>query len=771
MKHQTLKEAALAYHRASPKGKIGIVATKPLVTQHDLSLAYSPGVAEACLAIVEDSKQAQEVTARANLVGVISNGTAVLGLGNIGALAAKPVMEGKAVLFKKFAGIDVFDLEIDEPDIDRFCNAVRALEPTFGGINLEDIKSPECFEIEKRLKEEMSIPVFHDDQHGTAIIVASAFMNAMHLQNKKPEQVKLVCSGAGAAALACLDILVELGVNRKNIIVLDIDGVIYSDRKKSMDPYKVRYATKTAIRTMDDAIEGADIFLGLSAPKVLSGAQVKKMAPSPLIMALANPEPEIRPEEVRKVRNDAICATGRSDYPNQVNNVLCFPFLFRGALDVGASVINMEMKIAAAKAIALLARKEAAAELKNAYNEQERKFGPGYIIPSPFDPRLILEIAPAVAQAAIESKVARNPIGDMDAYRNDLGYYVYRSGAALRPLFDRAKNNPRRVVYADGEDERVLRAVQVVVDEGIAFPILIGRRVVVASRIERYGLRLVLDEDVELCDPESDPRYKEYWKLYHHLCARKGASVDYAKAAVRTRAFVIACLMLYKGEADAALGGLVGQYKRYVRDVRDIIGCMDGLRGLYAMNMLILESGTIFIADTHVINNPEPDQLAEMVYLATQKVKEFGLDPKVALLSHSNFGSDANNDSERMCKAVELIHQKYPDIAVEGEMQADTALDQNLRGQFLTKGRLNGSANLLIMPNLDAANIAYNMVKILADGQPVGPIMLGAKRPIHIMTTAATSRSIINLTAIVVDDANRLMKVDSIKTAKGIKVT
>ncbi|MEM7072229.1 MAG: NADP-dependent malic enzyme, partial [Pseudomonadota bacterium] len=718
------------------------------------SLAYSPGVAAASTAIANDPAAADELTVRSNLVGVISNGTAVLGLGSIGALASKPVMEGKAVLFKQFAGINVFDIEVDETNVDTFCTIVKALEPTFGGINLEDIKAPECFEIESRLREMMQIPVFHDDQHGTAIIVASAFINAMHLQEKQIGDVKIVCSGAGAAALACLDMLCAVGAKREHITVLDREGVVYEGRSHAMDRYKARYATTSTARSLDEAIKDADVFLGLSAPGVLKAETVATMAPSPLVMALANPEPEIRPEIVQKVRPDAICATGRSDYPNQVNNVLCFPFLFRGALDAGATAINEAMKLAAARAIAELARKESAAELGRAYGDKIYRFGPDYIIPKPFDPRLILEIAPAVAKAACESGIARRPIADFDEYRKSLIRYVYRSGTAMKPIVDRAQNAPRRVVYADGEDERILRAVQIVVDEGLAKPILIGRREVVGERIKRYGLRLQIDHDFELCDPQSDPRYREYWMLYHKLMGRKGVSREYARMVVRTRTVVIASLMLLRGEADAMLCGLVGQYHRTVEHVRNIIGCAKGMSNLYTMNMLVLDSGTVFIADTHVVFTPSVEELAEMTRLAAQKVRDFGLEPKVALLSHSNFGSSHHPDIERIRQAVQLIQNQCPDLAIEGEMHADTALDEQLRSQFLAEGRLDGAANLLIMPSLDAANIGYNLVKMLANGLSVGPIMLGAGMPLHVMTSAITTRGVVNMTVLAVDDAN-----------------
>ena len=743
-------QEALYYHRLAPAGKLSVVATKPLANQRDLSLAYSPGVAAACREIERDPAEAATLTARGNLVGVISNGTAVLGLGPIGPLASKPVMEGKAVLFKKFAGIDVFDIEVDELDVDKFCDIVAALEPTFGGINLEDIKAPECFEIERCLRERMNIPVFHDDQHGTAIIVSAAVFNALELVGKKFEDIKIVASGAGAAALACLAMLEAMGAKRENIWVCDIDGLVYEGRNQ-MDQYKGIYAKDTDKRTLADVIGGADVFLGLSAPKVLTQDMVKGMADNPVILALANPTPEILPEEVEEVRPDAVVATGRSDYPNQVNNVLCFPFIFRGALDVGATTINEEMKVAAVKAIASLARREVSEVVAKAYGSSSG-FGRDHLIPKPFDPRLILEIAPAVARAAMESGVATRPMEDFEAYNARLESFVYRSGTVMKPIFDRATADPKRVVYAEGEEERVLRAVQVVVDDGIAFPILIGRRKVVQSRIERLGLRLRMDEDFELCDPEDDPRYKDYWTTYLEIAGRQGTSPEWAREVVRTRTGVIGALMVRMGQADALICGTIGRFRDHLKHVRRVIGLREGARDLSTLNLLILNKGVFFFADTHVSYDPSAEELAEMTVMAADEVRRFGIEPKVALLSHANFGSADTPSAAKMRKAVELL-QTQTDLEVEGEMHADTALDEVLRETLLPGNKLTGAANLMVMPSLDAANIAYNAVKMLADGLSVGPIMIGAAQPVHILTTSATARGIVNMTAVAVVDA------------------
>ncbi len=750
---KNIEQDALVYHRLQPAGKLAVVATKPLANQRDLALAYSPGVAAACRAIVDDPAEAATVTARGNLVAVISNGTAVLGLGAIGPLAAKPVMEGKAVLFKKFAGINVFDIEVDARDPDRFVEVVAALEPTFGAINLEDIKAPECFDIERRLRERMNIPVFHDDQHGTAIIVAAAIYNGLSIVEKPLETAKLVTSGAGAAALACVDLLVDMGMKVENITLTDIHGVVYEGRKEEMDPRKVRYAKRTEKRTLGEVIDGADIFLGLSAPGVLKPEMVKGMADRPLIMALANPVPEIMPEEAKEARPDAIIATGRSDYPNQVNNVLCFPFIFRGALDVGATGINEAMKIACVHAIAGLARAEVSDIVVTAYGGQPGSFGPEYLIPRPFDPRLITAIAPAVARAAMESGVATRPIEDFGEYHDRLSRFVFRSGLVMKPVFESARTDPRRVVYAEGEEERVLRAVQVAVDERLVQPVLIGRRRVVEGRIRRLGLRLRMDEDFELCDPEDDPRYDEYWSLYHSLLARKGASPDYARTVVRTRTTVIAALMVRRGEADAGICGTVGTYQRHLRHVRDVIGLRDGVRDTAALTVLILSRGTYFIADTHVMADRDAASIAEMTILAAEETRRFGVEPKIALLSHANFGSIDSASARRMREAVALLQAAHPDLEVEGEMHADAALVKDIRDRFYPECRLKGSANLLIMPSLDAANISYNLLKVLGEGLSVGPILLGTAKPVHILTPSVTTRGIVNMTALSVVDA------------------
>ncbi len=746
---ENLKEAALEFHRRPPAGKLGIVATKPLATQRDLSLAYSPGVAAACEEIAENPATAADLTARGNLIGVITNGTAVLGLGKIGALASKPVMEGKAVLFKKFADIDVFDIEVDETDVDRFVDVVAALEPTFGGINLEDIKAPECFEIEKRLRERMNIPVFHDDQHGTAIIVAAAVLNGIEVVGKKIDQVRFVCSGAGAAALACLNLLLALGLKRENVFVCDIAGVVYEGRQEEMDPYKAAFAQKTDARTLGDVIGDADVFMGLSAPGVLKPDMVARMADKPLILALANPVPEIMPEEAKAARPDAIIATGRSDYVNQVNNVLCFPFIFRGALDVGATEINEAMKVAAVQAIAKLARLEPSETVAAAYGgEAQAGFGPEYIIPRPFDLRLILEIAPAVARAAMESGVATRPIEDFDAYDQRLNEFVYRSGLVMRPIMESARQQPQRVVYAEGESRRVLHAVQVVLDEGIARPVLVGRREVIALRIKQLGLRIDLESQVEIVDPEDDPRYRDYWTVYHELMGRRGVSPDLARTVVRTQNTVIAALMLRRGEVDAMICGVQGNFKVNEQHVRDVIGMQDGVRDLSTLIMLIMSRGTFFVADTHVTFVPSGEELAEMAVMAAEEVRRFGIEPRIALLSHANFGSTDTNSSKRMREAVAILHRDFPDLEADGEMHADAALDDEIRERILPGSRLTRPANLLIMPTVDAAHISYNLLKILGDGLTVGPMMLGLKQPAHVLTASVTGRGIINMTAI-----------------------
>ena len=752
-----LSLAAIEYHEYPTPGKIAVVPTKGLTNQRDLALAYSPGVAAACDAIVADPGAASRLTSRANLVAVVTNGTAVLGLGNIGPLAAKPVMEGKGVLFKKFAGIDVFDIELDEPDPDKLIDHIAAMEPTFGGINLEDIKAPECFYVEAKLRERMKIPVFHDDQHGTAIVVGAAVLNGLHLVGKHIENVKLVTSGAGAAALACLDLLVNLGVRVENIWVTDLEGLVYEGRMKLMDPIKARYAKKTDQRTLAEAIEGADIFLGLSAGGVLKPEMVAKMAAEPLILALANPTPEILPEEVRTVRNDAIMATGRSDYPNQVNNVLCFPFIFRGALDAGATTITEHMKLAAVRALAELAQAETSDVVAMAYGGDSQRFGPEYLIPRPFDPRLIVKVAPAVAQAAAESGVAARQIKDLDAYREKLNSFVYHSGFVMKPVFAAAKKAPRRVIYCEGEDERVLRAVQAVLDEGLARPQLIGRPEVIRARIERAGLRLAADRDFELINPQSDPRYKELWQEYHHLRGRQGITPEIAKQRLMTDSTLIGCMLLRRGDTDAVLCGMVGKHVKHLNQVRDAIGLEPAAHCFAAMNLLLLPQHTIFLCDTYVNEDPSAEMLAEIAIMAAEEVRRFGLVPKVALLSHSNFGSERSASAAKMSRARALIAERMPDLEVDGEMHGDSALSEEIRSRFYPDCRLKGEANLLIMPNVDAANIAFNLMKVTnGDGITVGPILLGAAQPVHILTPTATVRRLVNMTALAVVDANHL---------------
>jgi len=746
-------EAALSYHRLPRPGKLEVTATKPLANQHDLALAYSPGVAAACNAIVADSAEAASLTARANLVAVVTNGTAVLGLGAIGPLAAKPVMEGKAVLFKKFAGIDVFDIELDQHDSDKLVDIVAALEPTFGGINLEDIKAPECFEIERRLRERMKIPVFHDDQHGTAIIVGAAVYNGLRLLSKKAAEVKIVTSGAGAAALACLDLLVALGVKRKNIWVSDIAGVVYEGRAEEMDQWKARYAQKTKARALGDIIDGADIFLGLSAPGVLKPEMVSRMGKRPIILALANPVPEIMPEEALKVRPDAIMATGRSDYPNQVNNVLCFPFIFRGALDAGATAINEDMKLACVKALADLAQAEPSEVVAKAYGGEAGRFGPDYLIPRPFDPRLILEIAPAVARAAMDSGVATRPIADFDAYRQTLAQFVFRSGLVMKPIFERARRAAQRIIYAEGEDERVLRAMQVVVDEGLAQPIVVGRPKVIQTRLKRLGLRIAPGSDFEIINPQSDPRYDRYWQTYHELLKRKGVSPDRARTLVRTNSTIIAALAVHLGDADAMICGVEGRYSRHLEYVRNVIGLAPGAHDVSALSLLILSSGTYFLADTYVTPNPTADEVVAMTVQAAAHLRRFGIEPKVALLSHSSFGSTDTPSARKMRSAIARLHQEYPDLEVEGEMHADAALLPELRERVFPDSRLKGKANLLILPTLDAANIAFNLVKAMGEGLAVGPILVGARLSAHILTPSVTARGVVNMSAIAAVDA------------------
>jgi malate dehydrogenase (oxaloacetate-decarboxylating)(NADP+) len=750
---EDLRASALDYHRTPVPGKLAIVATKPLANQRDLALAYSPGVAAASEAIVADPAEAARVTGRANLVAVVTNGTAVLGLGSIGPLAAKPVMEGKAVLFKTFAGIDVFDLEIAERDPDKLVDIIASLEPSFGAINLEDIKAPECFEVERKLRQRMNIPVFHDDQHGTAIIVAAAVLNGLKIVEKKIEAVKLVTSGAGAAALACLGLLVRLGLRMENITVTDIAGVVYRGRKEEMDPLKERYAKDTNARELPEVIKDADIFLGLSAPRVLKPEWVATMAPKPIVLALANPTPEILPEEVRAVREDAIIATGRSDYPNQVNNVLCFPFIFRGALDVGATTINEAMEIACVKAIADLAEAEITDEVTRAYGGEVPSFGPEYLIPRPFDRRLLVAIAPAVAKAAMDSGVATRPIADLKAYHDRLSQYVFRSGLLMKPMFDRARQDKKRVCYAEGEEERVLQAAQTVVDEGLALPILIGRRAVVASRIKRLGLRIVQGKDFELVDPEDDHRFREYWTLYHSLTERKGVTQSYAQTVVRTRNSIIGALMVRRGEADALICGTVGKYIRHIGHILDVIGLAPGVSHAYALTALILPTGTFFLGDTHVTPEPTAEQIAEFALLAAAALPKFGILPKAALLSHSNFGTRDTPTAKLMRAALELIHQRAPELEIEGEMHGDNAINEQIRLRLFPNSRLKGQANLLIMPTLDAANISFNLLKTLGNGLSVGPMLMGVAMPVHVVVPSITVRGIVNMTAVAAVDA------------------
>ncbi|NBS55960.1 MAG: NADP-dependent malic enzyme [Betaproteobacteria bacterium] len=750
-----LKKSALEYHRLPRPGKISILPTKQLTNQRDLALAYTPGVAAACEEIVRDPREAINLTSRGNLIGVITNGTAVLGLGAIGPLAAKPVMEGKAVLFKRFAGIDVFDIEIDERDPDKLVEVIAALEPTFGGINLEDIKAPECFYVERKLRERMKIPVFHDDQHGTAITVCAAIINGLKVGGKEIDKVKLVTSGAGAAALACLDLLVKLGMPVENIYVTDIEGVVYTGRKTLMDPDKERFAKDVKARTLDEIIDGADVFLGLSAGGVLKQDMVKRMAPRPLILALANPEPEILPELVKEVRQDAIMATGRSDYPNQVNNVLCFPFIFRGALDVGATSITSEMELAAVRAIAELAQAEGSDVVALAYGGEDLKFGPEYLIPRPFDPRLIAMIAPAVAQAAMDSGVATRPIDSIDAYRDSLAQFVYHSGLIMKPLFAGAKASPKRIVYAEGEDERVLRAVQVVVDEGLAHPVLIGRPTVIERRLEQFGLRIRAGRDYSLINPDSDPRYRDYWTTYHRLAERKGVSQEYAKIEMRRRHTLIGSMMIYKGEADGMLCGTFGTHALHLKYIDQVIGLRQGVMNFAAMNALMLPDRTVFICDTYVTADPSAENIAEMTILAAEEVRRFGIQPKVALLSASNFGSVELPSARKMQQALAILRETAPELEVEGEMHGDAAISADIRMKVFPNSRLKGEANLLIMPTLDAANIAFNLLKTSAGGGvTIGPILLGAARAVHIVTPSATVRRIVNMTALTVVDAN-----------------
>ena len=745
-----LREAAREYHRSPTRGKISVAPTKPLSNQRDLSLAYSPGVAYPCLDIQADPSLAAEYTSRGNLVGVITNGTAVLGLGDIGPLAGKPVMEGKGCLFKKFAGVDVFDIELAERDPDKLVDIIASLEPTLGGINLEDIKAPECFYIERKLRERMNIPVFHDDQHGTAIISAAALLNGLELVGKKIGEVRIAVSGAGAAAIACLDVMVGLGVSLHNIFVCDSKGVIYQGRPGGYDESKARYAQTTDLRTLADAVRDADVFLGCSAAGVLTAEMVKTMGSQPIILALANPEPEIRPELAKSVRPDCIIATGRSDYPNQVNNVLCFPYIFRGALDCGATKITEAMKLACVKEIADLAKADISEEVASAYAGKDLSFGPDYIIPTPFDSRLILRIAPAVAKAAAESGVATRPITDFDAYHQSLTRFVYQTGMIMRPVFQAAKSSSRqRVVYAEGEDERVLRAAQLAIEDGLAHPILIGRPAVIESRIAKAGLRMVLGNDVECVNPESDARFRQYWETYHRLMGRHGITPEAAKAAVRRSNTLIGALALHLGDADALLCGVVGQFDAHLKHVRDIVGTAPGVPGLATLNVLMAQDRTLFIADTYVNEDPSAELLASIARMAADEVLRFGLPPKVAFLSHSNYGTSSRASAQKMRQARDLFKQMAPEIECDGEMQGDAALSEPIRRGSLMDATLDGEANLLICPNLDAANILFNVLKVMAGhGVTVGPILLGSAKPVHVLTPSSTVRRIVNMTAL-----------------------
>ncbi|EBT1581478.1 NADP-dependent oxaloacetate-decarboxylating malate dehydrogenase, partial [Salmonella enterica] len=747
---EQLKQSALDFHEFPVPGKIQVSPTKPLATQRDLALAYSPGVAAPCLEIEKDPLAAYKYTARGNLVAVISNGTAVLGLGNIGALAGKPVMEGKGVLFKKFAGIDVFDIEVDELDPDKFINVVAALEPTFGGINLEDIKAPECFYIEQKLRERMNIPVFHDDQHGTAIISTAAILNGLRVVEKNISDVRMVVSGAGAAAIACMNLLVALGMQKHNIVVCDSKGVIYKGREPNMAETKAAYAVDdSGKRTLDEVIDGADIFLGCSGPKVLTQEMVKKMARAPMILALANPEPEILPPLAKDVRPDAIICTGRSDYPNQVNNVLCFPFIFRGALDVGATAINEEMKLAAVHAIAELAHAEQSEEVASAYGDQDLSFGPEYIIPKPFDPRLIVKIAPAVAKAAMDSGVAMRPIADFDAYIDKLTEFVYKTNLFMKPIFSQARKDPKRVVLPEGEEARVLHATQELITLGLAKPILIGRPSVIEMRIQKLGLQIKAGVDFEIVNNESDPRFKEYWSEYYQIMKRRGVTQEQAQRAMIGNHTAIGAIMVQRGEADAMICGTIGDYHEHFSVVKAVFGYRDGVHTAGAMNALLLPSGNTFIADTYVNEDPTPEQLAEITVMAAETVRRFGIEPKVALLSHSNFGSSNSLSASKMREALERVRERAPDLMIDGEMHGDAALVESIRSDRMPDSPLKGSANILVMPNMEAARISYNLLRVSSsEGVTVGPVLMGVSKPVHVLTPIASVRRIVNMVAL-----------------------
>ena len=748
-----LKSDALNFHREPRPGKLEISATKPLANQRDLALAYSPGVAFACEAIVADPHEADNLTTRQNLVAVLTNGTAVLGLGAIGPLASKPVMEGKAVLFKKFAGIDVFDIEVNELNVDRLVDIIVALEPTFGGVNLEDIKGPECFDVEEKAKARMSIPVFHDDQHGTAIIVSAAVTNALELSGKSIGEVKIVCSGAGAAAIASLNLLVSLGARRENIFVCDIEGVVYKGREKLMDRWKAVYAQETIARALADVIDGSDIFLGLSAAGVLKPELLQRMARDPLIMALANPTPEIMPELAVAARPDAMICTGRSDYPNQVNNVLCFPYIFRGALDVGASTINEDMKKAAVRAIAALAREAPSEVVARAYGGEASPFGRTSLIPSPFDPRLMLRIAPAVAHAAMESGVARRPIADFDAYADRLGRFVFRSGFMMKPIFAAARGAQKRVIYSEGEDERVLRATQVILEERLAVPVLIGRPEVIQERLKRYGLAMKPGVDFEVIDPHSDPRYRDYVADYLEVAGRKGVTPDAARTVVRTSPSVIGALALHRGDVDALICGLEGRFASRLKHIKDIVGMAPGAKDFAALSLVIASSGTYFLADTHVRYDPSAQEIADMAIACAHHARRFGVTPKIALICHSDFGSADTPSALKMRAALALLRERAPELEADGEMQADTALSLLARQRVITDCRLDGEANVLIFPNLDAGSTALQLTRVIANALPVGPILMGPAKPAHVLTPSVTARGIVNMTAIAAAEA------------------